>query len=142
MAELATIARPYAEALFRAGTADLAAVEGWLDKAATVARDPQLQAFAANPNATNDQVYGLLTGVMGGDPLPSQGANFLRTVIENGRLSVLPEIAEQFRALKNSQGGSADGSSTPRLRWPAGIWTRCARHWSAALGASSSSPSA
>jgi F-type H+-transporting ATPase subunit delta len=108
MAELATIARPYAEALFRAGTADLAAVEGWLDKAATVARDPQLQAFAANPNATNDQVYGLLTGVMGGDPLPSQGANFLRTVIENGRLSVLPEIAEQFRALKNSQGGSAD----------------------------------
>jgi F-type H+-transporting ATPase subunit delta len=34
--------------------------------------------------------------------------NFLRTVIENGRLSALPEIAEQFRVLKNAQSGSSD----------------------------------
>jgi F-type H+-transporting ATPase subunit delta len=34
--------------------------------------------------------------------------NFLRTVIENGRLSVLPEIAVQFRALKNAQSGASD----------------------------------
>jgi F-type H+-transporting ATPase subunit delta len=34
--------------------------------------------------------------------------NFLRTVIENARLSALPEIAEQFRALKNAQSGSSD----------------------------------
>jgi len=29
-------------------------------------------------------------------------------VIENGRLSALPEIAAQFRALKNAQSGSSD----------------------------------
>ena len=34
--------------------------------------------------------------------------NFLRTVIDNGRLSALPEIAAQFRALKNAQSGSSD----------------------------------
>ena len=34
--------------------------------------------------------------------------NFLRTVIENGRLNALPEIAAQFRALKNAQSGSSD----------------------------------
>ena len=47
---------------------------------------------------------------MGGSPFqPGQMAqNFLRTVIENGRLAALPEIAVQFRALKNAQGGSSD----------------------------------
>jgi F-type H+-transporting ATPase subunit delta len=34
--------------------------------------------------------------------------NFLRIVIENGRLSALPEIATQFRALKNAQSGMSD----------------------------------
>jgi F-type H+-transporting ATPase subunit delta len=36
------------------------------------------------------------------------GANFLRTVVENGRLAALPEIASQFRALKNAQSGTSD----------------------------------
>ena len=40
--------------------------------------------------------------------LPEKAKNFLRTVLDNGRLSVLPEIASQFRALKNAQTGSSD----------------------------------
>jgi F-type H+-transporting ATPase subunit delta len=40
--------------------------------------------------------------------LPDSARNFLRTVIENGRLSVLPEMALQFRSLKNAQSGSSD----------------------------------
>ena len=40
--------------------------------------------------------------------LPETAKNFLRTVIENGRLEALPEIAAQFRALKNAQAGSSD----------------------------------
>ena len=40
--------------------------------------------------------------------LPAQAQNFLRTVIDNGRLSALSEIAQQFRALKNAQSGSSD----------------------------------
>ena len=43
MAELATIARPYAEALFKAAQADLNAAEVWLDELATVANNGQLQ---------------------------------------------------------------------------------------------------
>ena len=34
--------------------------------------------------------------------------NFLRALIENGRLAALPEIARQFRALKNAQSGTSD----------------------------------
>jgi F-type H+-transporting ATPase subunit delta len=52
-------------------------------------------------------VYDLVTGVAKTD-LPEAGRNFLRTVIENGRLAALPEVASQFRAMKNAQSGSSD----------------------------------
>ena len=107
MAELATIARPYAEALFKATQADLSVAAVWLDEMAEVARNEQLQQFAGNPNSTSEQVFDLITAVMKA-ALPEQGKNFLRTVIDNGRLAALPEVAAQFRALKNAQGGFSD----------------------------------
>jgi len=42
------------------------------------------------------------------EPLPQAGQNFLRMAIENGRLAALPEVAAQFRAMKNAQGGASD----------------------------------
>ncbi len=107
MAELATIARPYAEALFKAANADLNAAAVWLDELAAIAQNGQLQQFASNPKITNAQVYDLVTGVMKGS-LPAQGQNFLRTIIDNGRLEALPEIAAVFRALKNANSGFSD----------------------------------
>ncbi len=107
MAELATIARPYAEALFKAAAADLNAAAVWVEALQELAQNPQLQQFAGNPNVSAAQVFDLITGVVQ-TALPEQGKNFLRTVIENGRLSVLPEIATQFRAMKNSRSGSSD----------------------------------
>lgn len=107
MAELATIARPYAEALFKASTADLAGAAVWVEELAAIAGNPQLQQFADNPNATAQQVFDVIAGVAK-TPLNDAAKNFLRTVIDNGRLSVLPEIAAQFRALKNAQSGSSD----------------------------------
>ncbi len=107
MAELATIARPYAEALFKASAKDLAATVGWVDELAAIAGNTQLQQFAGNPNVSSAQVFDLFAGVAK-STLSEQAKNFLRTVIDNGRLSALPEIAAQFRALKNSQSGSSD----------------------------------
>ena len=107
MAELATIARPYAEALFKASSSDLAGAALWVDALNEVAKDPQLLQFADNPNVTAAQVFDVMTGVAQA-ALPEQAKNFLRAVIENGRLAVMPEIAAQFRAMKNAQGGSSD----------------------------------
>jgi F-type H+-transporting ATPase subunit delta len=42
--------------------------------------------------------------------LPDAGRNFLRTVIDNGRLAALPAIAGQFRAMMNAQTGSSDAT--------------------------------
>ena len=107
MAELATIARPYAEALFKAQASDLAGTAAWLDELAVVADNAQLQQFADSPKASDEQVFELVSGVLR-TALPEAGKNFLRLVIENRRLGALPVVAEQFRALKNAQSGTAD----------------------------------
>lgn len=107
MAELATIARPYAEALFQASRADLAATQSWLDGLAGAAASDELLQFAADPRVDARQVYDVVTGVLK-NSLPERGVNFLRTVIENGRLVALPEVARQFRALANEVSGNSD----------------------------------
>jgi len=107
MAELATIARPYAEALFKASAADLSTAAQWVDELGVIAENVQLLQFADSPKVTVDQVFDLIASVAK-SALPDQAKNFLRTVIENGRLSALSEIAHQFRALKNAQSGSSD----------------------------------
>ncbi len=107
MAELATIARPYAEALYKASGSDLNAAAAWLDELAAIAANPQLLQFADSPKVTSSQTFDVISGVAKSS-LSEQAKNFLRTVIENGRLSALPEIAHQFRALKNAQAGSSD----------------------------------
>ncbi|MBE7941504.1 MULTISPECIES: F0F1 ATP synthase subunit delta [Ramlibacter] len=107
MAELATIARPYAEALYKASQADLNGTSQWLDALAAVAGNEQLLQFADNPKVTSQQVFDVIAGVAKVDLSPA-GANFLRTVIENGRVQALPEVASQFRALKNAQAGASD----------------------------------
>ena len=107
MAEIATIARPYAEALFKAAGADVNSVGSWLDELAVVAANAQLLQFAASPKATQAQVFEVIAGVLKTE-LPTMGQNFLRTVIDNERIAALPEIADQFRALKNAQQGSFD----------------------------------
>ena len=107
MAELATIARPYAEALFKAGGNAPAAEQ--VSALAAVAGDAQLRQYAGNPKVESSQVYDLMAAVVKA-PLSAQVGNFLRTVLDNGRLDALPEIAAQFHALVNAQSGISDAT--------------------------------
>jgi len=107
MAELATIARPYAEALFQASSSDLAGTGAWLDNVAAIAANPELLQFADNPKATPEQVLGVVASAHA-SPLPPHANNFLMALLENGRFTALPEIAKQFRSLANAQSGSSD----------------------------------
>ena len=110
MAELATIARPYAEALFKASSAsgaDLNGTVGWVEELAAIAADPQLRQLADSPKVTVEQVLGVITGVAR-SALPDAARNFLRVIIENGRLDALPEVAVQFRGIVNRLNGSSD----------------------------------
>jgi F-type H+-transporting ATPase subunit delta len=108
MAELATLARPYAEALFQVAVkGDLKQAAAEAEALAAVAANPQLRVFADNPKATAAQVFDLITSVVA-TPLTDASKNLLRTVIDNNRLGVLPEIAAQFHTLVNARSGVSD----------------------------------
>ncbi len=108
MAEISTIARPYAEALFRvAKGGDLKAWSASVAEMAVVASHEGMQSVIANPKFSDDQIYGVFVAALK-TPLTPLAENFIRTLIENGRLASLPEIATQFQALKNAQEGTAD----------------------------------
>ena len=110
MAELATIARPYAEALFRAsGVADKSELVAQVQALAAVAADAQLRQFADNPKVDADQVFDLIASVVK-SPLSSAAKNLLRTVIDNGRLAALSDVATQFHALVNASSGVSDAT--------------------------------
>lgn len=109
MAELATIARPYAEALFEAAGTDVAQLAAPMAALAAVCASPALRQFADNPKAQPAQVYDVIVGTgVAGASLDPRLANLLRVVIDNGRLAALPEIAAQYRALANAASGVAD----------------------------------
>jgi len=107
MAELATIARPYAEALFKAG-GDAAAAEQ-LNRLAMVANDAQLRQLADNPKVSARQVFDLIAAVVG-TPLSPSVQNLMLAILDNGRLAALPEIAFQFHALINARSGVSDAT--------------------------------
>ena len=110
MAELATIARPYAEALDRSVSgADALALIPQLQALANVAGHPAMQQVADNPKVSAKQVLDVITGVAK-SALDPKVANLLRTVIENGRLAALPDIAAQFNALVKSRSGTSDAT--------------------------------
>lgn len=108
MAELATIARPYAEALFKSvPDAELPAWCEALEAVAGVARDPQVQALAANPKVTESQVFDVIVAAAKVS-LASSLTNFLRTVLDNGRLAALPLMVEQFQSLVKARQGVSE----------------------------------
>lgn len=109
MAELATIARPYAEALFRvAQTGDLVAWSNLLQELAQVAAVPEVLSLSRNPRVSRAHVTDLLLGAVK-TPTTEQAKNLVIMLVDNHRLEILPEIAAQFELLKNEREGAADG---------------------------------
>ncbi len=112
MAELATIARPYAEALFRvAQSGNLAAWSDLVSEMTQVAANPDFQALATNPKLSEQQVVDTMLALLK-SPVGAEAKNLIAMLVENGRLALLPEIGAQFQALKNAQEGAADASIT------------------------------
>ena len=112
MAELATVARPYAEAVFRvAQTGDMAAWSTLIDELAQIGANADVKDFARNPNVTEAQVLDVFASLVKA-PMTAEATNFVNMLIENGRVSLLPEIGAQFAVLKNALEGAADAEIT------------------------------
>ena len=116
MADNHTLARPYAQAVFDLAR-EAGELAGWaesLDVAGQVTADGQVAGFLGNPGMTDEQRLEFLTGLFAKagaglfDSGDTKGTNFLKLLIENGRVDVLPEIAERFEALKAEVENSVD----------------------------------
>ena len=109
MAENVTIARPYAEAAFSYADAG-GALAKWaqaLDAMAGIAAHPEMRQAIGNPGLANNELYGLFASLCG-DVLNAEMQNFVRVLIENGRLTLAPEIRDIFQELKNEREGVVD----------------------------------
>ena len=108
MAELATIARPYAEAAFGLAR-DEQALSQWSDMlrfAATVIEDPRVAQALDNPRLDAAAKESLLLSI-GGDRFNGAARNFIRVLVEGERVMLLPQIATMFETLKNDAEATA-----------------------------------
>jgi F-type H+-transporting ATPase subunit delta len=113
MAETRTIARPYAEAVFKLAKTS-GSLPAWLEMLqllAAIAMDEQIKVLIGNPKVPPKRLGELLLGICG-DKLTDEGRNFVLLLAENGRIEVLPEVSEMFEQLKTRHDGVLDAKVT------------------------------
>lgn len=104
MAELVTVARPYAEAAFRLAQ-EKSAFDQWSDMLgllAAIVQDERIARFIGDPNMSGSQLESLIVDI-GGNQLDGTGKNFVHVLMHNNRLAVLPAIHELFQKLRLEQ---------------------------------------
>ena len=97
MAELATLARPYAEAAFKRAKQTNTTQE-WSEQLqflAAISQDQDLAAIIDNPKVGAGAITQLLLDICQ-EHIQAEATNFLKLLIENGRLQLLPAIAAMY----------------------------------------------
>ncbi len=104
MAELTTLARPYAKAAFEVAAAskDLQTWSDMLGLLAKVVSDSGVVRVLASPSLTGEQQAQIVIDLCG-DEISPQVQNFVQVLSENKRISLLPEIYALFDILKAEQ---------------------------------------
>ena len=111
MAELTTIARPYAQAVFSLAR-ETTQFAQWSDALAFIAgvySDPQVQQALSDPKLTKEDVERLLVGICG-ERLDLPARNLLIILVRNDRLTALPLIAERYEQLREEQENTVEAS--------------------------------
>lgn len=106
MAEISTLARPYAEAAFKRAKQTNSA-QTWseaLQFLSAVAEDQQLSAIIGNPRIAKQKVSHLLLDICQ-DQIHDEAKNLLKMLVENGKLKLLPKISTLFEEHKADDEG-------------------------------------
>ncbi|MCK5830344.1 MAG: F0F1 ATP synthase subunit delta [Methylococcales bacterium] len=106
MSELSTLARPYAEAVFKRALESKSAFE-WSNTLAflsVVMQDEEMTAIIANPKVGQEQMTQILLDICQ-EQLDKEGTNFLKILIENDRLMLAPQISELYESFKAEHEG-------------------------------------
>lgn len=108
MAELSTLARPYARAAFEyAVSDDMAVWSSQLSQAAAVAQSDNMVKVLSSPSLTSAQQAQTFIDVCG-DALSAKLQNFIKVLAENKRLALLPEISSLYEQFKANREKSVD----------------------------------
>ncbi len=113
MAELSTLARPYAKAAFEFAVS-AGELAGWSDQLSVVAAVSQVEKIdkiLSSPSLTSEQQAKQFIDVCG-DELTDGVKNFVKVLAENKRISLLPEIVELFEQFKSNREKSVDVNVT------------------------------
>lgn len=106
MAELSTLARPYAEAAFKRAK-QTSSARAWSDALqfmSAVVQDLQLAEIIGNPRIAKHKVEGLLLDICQ-DQIHDEAKNLLRILVENGKLTLLPKISALYEEHKAEEEG-------------------------------------
>jgi F-type H+-transporting ATPase subunit delta len=106
MAETITVARPYAQAAFQFASKHQV-LKGWSDMLsllAAIVRDDGMHGLISSPRVTESQLADLVIQVAG-NLIDEKCANFVRVLVDNHRLSLLPEIAALFEIQRRDAEG-------------------------------------
>lgn len=106
MTELATLARPYAEAVYKRAK-ESAATQVWseaLQFLALVVQDRDMAAIVSNPRIGQEKIQQLLLDVCQ-EQVNAEAVNLLKLLAENGKLKLLPNIAELYEQYKADDEG-------------------------------------
>jgi F-type H+-transporting ATPase subunit delta len=109
MAELTTLARPYAVAVFKRAK-ETSTTQKWSDQLeflAAVTSDPRMVQAANNPKVKREAFASAFLDLCG-NRVDGEGQNFIRVLIDNRRLSLLSEIAELYAKFKAEDEGYID----------------------------------
>lgn len=101
MAELATVARPYAEAAFKSALEKnaLAKTSEALQMLAAIASDANMRSVLSDPRVSAQQKKELFAAVAG-DRKDEVATNLLAVLLDNRRDELIGSVSEQFDALK------------------------------------------
>ncbi len=107
MAESVTIARPYAEALFRAAkeSGNLAKWSEQVVLLGQVAANPDVRSAIGDPNVAASQLVDLFRSACG-TAVDTELTNFVQLLSNNDRLGLLPEIAGLYESYKRAEEGT------------------------------------
>ncbi len=113
MAELSTLARPYAKAAFEfaVGAGELSSWSDQLSVAAAVSQVEKIDKILSSPGLTSEQQAKQFIDVCG-DELTDGVKNFVNVLAENKRIPLLPEIVELFEQFKSNREKSVDVNVT------------------------------
>jgi F-type H+-transporting ATPase subunit delta len=109
MLENATVARPYAQAVFEEAR-DRKQLGEWSDTLAylsAIVSDPQMRRVLTDPRIERAQKERLVFDV-GGDHVNAAGKNLVRVLLDAGRVLIVPDIAIMFEQFKAQTEGKVD----------------------------------